>query len=121
MPANEGWHHVITAGCNYVLREGTYGSGPGASCWKGYSDSEINAMMVNSEMKVEFGGAGQTLYVKLVDWPQGRPRKWATRPRPNTAKWRWAESDSWQGPCGHGHQLNYQHWFFFKTPGRKGG
>ena len=116
------WKHVITAGCSSVLTTGTHGS-EGDSCWKGYSDSQINAMMVDSMMKIEFSGsARETLYVQLVTWsPSGNLRDWATEPNPNTAKWRWSEGDDWRGPCGHDQQQDSGYWFFFKTSGHSSG
>ena len=54
------WLHVITAGCESVLtsQKYNYDAGPAASCWKGYTDDDINTMMVNNEMKIVFNEGG---------------------------------------------------------------
>ena len=72
-----------------------------------------------SIMKVEFLDSGKTLFVDLVK-TNGDPRPWSTDPKPNTARWRWDESNAWLGPCGHSAQLQYGYWFFFKTASASG-
>ena len=112
-----GWTHVASFGCGEVLTSSAVGS-QGDVCYK-ESDSTINALMCNSELKIEFYETGDTLFVQLVD-DDGELRDWHYDPNPNTAKWRWVETLPWKGPCSHDSQLSYGHFFFFKTATRYG-
>ena len=112
-----GWTHVASFGCSNVLTGDSYGS-EGDECWK-LSDTDINALMCGSELKVEFYSTADTLFVQLVDL-DGELRDWHYDPTPNTAKWRWVDTLPWKGPCTHDSQTSNGHFFFFKTGTRYG-
>ena len=118
----ETWKHVINAGCRDVLNTGTVHA-QGGHCWKGFTDSEINKMMIDGKMKVHFP-TGDDLFVQLTD-TKGNVRPWqsgpSNSPDENAAKWRWSEENSWRGPCTHPTQYgNNYRWFHFKAPGPYG-
>jgi hypothetical protein len=48
------WTHIMNVGCKEVLTSETYGSSKYDDCWKGYTDDDINKMMVGSELLVVF-------------------------------------------------------------------
>jgi hypothetical protein len=107
------WTHILTAGCNNVLTTGKTGN-PSDSCWKGYTDDEINDMVVNSEFQIVFSDSSdrKTMYIQLTE-TDGSLRNWKTASDVNPAKWKWTESEAWKGPCHHtGQSYN---WFHFKT------
>ena len=115
------WGHVATAGCEDVLTSETFGESSTEPCWKGFTDDEINAMMVNSEMKLVFETATPdpvTFYIQLVDYPSGDRRDFASKPSNNGARWRLSQDVGWQGPCSHSGQLDHGHWFFMKSKSR---
>ena len=106
------WTHVATMGCSSVLTTGTYGSQSG-SCWKGYSDAQINSMMVGGNMKIDF--CGTPMYFKFN-------RAFATNPgQDNGVQWRNSPTESWRGACTHSSQYGHNYrWFHIKANSRTG-
>ena len=118
--ANE-WKHVATLGCKEAMTTGTYGTSSDATCWKGYTDADINDnYMYGSEMKITFGCADKELHVRYVKKDGTTKRTFDTTPtteNTNAAQWKWSTDDDWTGPCIHDNELTYGKWFMFKTNG----
>merc|ERR1719506_1001281 len=114
------WRQVMQAGCKGVLTTGTYGK-VGSSCWKGFTDAQINSMMDNSQMKIVWNKQKVTIYFQFAHYPDGKLKPWATDTKNNGAKWRNPGEKKWRGPCSHPAQLTHGFWFHMKTSSRTAG
>ncbi len=114
-PKVSGWVHVATFGCSSVLTSAAYGT-PGSSCFK-LSDSDINKKMAANEIKIDFGSGKPSLYAQLV-YADGKPRVFTIKS--HVARWRFSETSSWLGPCGHPSQNTNYYLFHIKASSRNG-
>jgi hypothetical protein len=108
---------VIVAGCAEALNGDGYGeydvptSFRSSDCYSAPID-EINSLMENSEMKIEFPMASKTLYIKLVD-ENGDAREFSMDS--HVFQWKWDELGDYMGPCGHDDQNSNYNWLFVKS------
>eukprot|EP00591_Stephanopyxis_turris_P005139 CAMPEP_0195517700 /NCGR_PEP_ID=MMETSP0794_2-20130614/11361_1 /TAXON_ID=515487 /ORGANISM="Stephanopyxis turris, Strain CCMP 815" /LENGTH=2125 /DNA_ID=CAMNT_0040646559 /DNA_START=136 /DNA_END=6513 /DNA_ORIENTATION=- len=112
-----GWFPVIVPGCKEALSADGYGDYDVAGAFRHsdcYSASvdNINSLMENNEMKIEFPSRSKTMYIRLVD-EDGEPRDFSTTS--HVFQWKWDELADYMGPCGHDSQNENYYWLFSKS------